>query len=243
MPRLLRSPKFVGGLAITMLLAMAGPAGAAEATLRVGTAAGGPGDLVFVQVNLDTQGVGATAYQVVLSYDGAVLTNPVVTWGGAAPTGWSQSSHSPVPGDTRVIALDTTARGTVINGEVFRVQWRIAVDAPAGPIPIQAAVAKVVDGNSTSFSVRSGGGSILVAGQPPQESQAVEEPTGPFEEEPSDKAPFQPSLPSVPEKPRESIPGPVEPASRRSVSSPRKPSSFTTDSHRSWFWFLKEEKK
>ena len=115
------------------------------AALVVGSTAGSPGEVVTVQISLDSAGTTVALFQVNLAFDGGVLTSPAGARGTALPAAWTFASNSPAAGELRFVSLDLAAVGQPFNGPIFEATFTIDDGALAGDVSITAALATVFD--------------------------------------------------------------------------------------------------
>jgi hypothetical protein len=123
----------VAAAVFTLLVAtMASALDGREADLVLGDVVGARGQTVGVDVVANTQGGVAKAIQVNFAFDGAVLVNPVGL-AGSNPLPGSLVCNSPAPGSLNCLALDLAGVGIPLEGDVMRVEFDVAGDAPFGP--------------------------------------------------------------------------------------------------------------
>lgn len=155
---------------------------AGTGTVTVGTVPGQPGQQVTVSVTANTD-VSAELFELAVTYNGAVLTNGTVSRG-ALPNRWLLETHSPGPGEIRVMAADSaidpitnqpvplSAFGTRFNGEICRFTFTIAPTASIGaPALLQVTRSRAtildVSDNSMTLHVTDGAVNIDVPPPPP----------------------------------------------------------------------------
>jgi len=133
----------------------------------IGTASGAAGDQVTLKISLDTTGTTAQSAQLNLAFNGATLTSATGGTGAALPAAWHLASHSPAPGQLRLLTLDLTGQGQPLNGPIFTATFTIDPGAPAGDMPVTAVLVEVHDDLGAALSVAVTNGVVTVGNQPP----------------------------------------------------------------------------
>ena len=138
-----------------------------DATMVIGTASGAAGDQVTLKISLDTAGSTAQSAQLNLAFDGATLTSATGGTGAALPAAWDLASHSPAPGELRILTVDLTGQGQPLNGPIFTATFTIDPGSTAGDVPVTAVLVDVHDDSGAALSVGVTNGVVTVGNQPP----------------------------------------------------------------------------
>lgn len=154
------STDVVSGASITPNPIPAPPAPSPDVLVVTGRS----GDTVSVPIRLVTGTKSVRAIHVNLTYDGLALLNPEVRRGDDLPATWLADSNSPVPGETRFIALSVNLgeEAQPINGIVFVVTFTVNTKIQRD-VPVTVSLADVRSGSNEEIPITVADGVIRVA--------------------------------------------------------------------------------
>lgn len=153
------STNLVSGASITPNPIPAPPALSPDVLVVTGRA----GDTVAIPIRLVTGTERVRSIQANLTYDGLALLNPEVRRGDDLPATWLADSNSPVPGETRFIALSVNLgeEAQPINGIVFVVTFTVNTKIQRD-VPVTVSLVDVRSGPNEEIPVEVSNGVIRV---------------------------------------------------------------------------------
>lgn len=153
-------------LVVVVSIIVVGAVRAQEAVdVVIGEAVGQPGDIVTLDITIDSKGQPVFGFHIQLAFAAATLPDARGMAGAMAlPEGWILTTNLAGPGDLRFLALDLEGVGAPLTGKILRAEFTISDAATIGSTFIGTSLVTISNADGTPLSINLTLGHVIVTG-------------------------------------------------------------------------------